>query len=114
MEALPGSRAGALLFTRAGTLMSLPFDMKRLSTAGEAVPIARNVASVGPIGLAAASRQAVLAYVSGARPAVSTCGAIARAGIPGRRRPRQRCRVHFAGWQAPGGGPRFGTRVLDS
>ena len=68
VDALPGSRSGALLFTRAGTLMSLPFDMKRLAAAGEAAPIARQVASSGnPSWLAAASRQAVLAYVSGPR-----------------------------------------------
>jgi len=64
----PGSRAGALLFTRAGTLMSLPFDMRRLSAASEPVAIARQVASRGVyVGLAAASHQSVLAYVSGLR-----------------------------------------------
>jgi eukaryotic-like serine/threonine-protein kinase len=68
VDAPPGSRTGALLFTRAGTLMSLPFDMKRLAAAGEPVPIARQVASTGPIaGLAASSGQSVLAYVSGPR-----------------------------------------------
>jgi len=61
----PGSRIGALLFLRAGTLMSLPFDMQRLAAAGEPVPIARQAASGGnPTELAAASRQAMLAYVS--------------------------------------------------
>jgi eukaryotic-like serine/threonine-protein kinase len=68
VDALAGSRTGALLFTRAGTLMSLPFDMKRLTAAGEAVPVARQVASSGPaVGLAASSGHAVLAYVSGPR-----------------------------------------------
>jgi serine/threonine protein kinase len=62
----PGSRIGAILFTRAGSLMSLPFDMKRLTVAGEAVAIAPQVAARGPfVGLAAASRQSVLGYVSG-------------------------------------------------
>ena len=68
VDAPPGSRVGALLFSRAGTLMSLPFDMQRLVAAGEPVAIAREVASSGNLaGLAAASRQAVLAYVSGPR-----------------------------------------------
>ena len=68
VDAAPGSRAGALLFTRAGTLMSLPSDMKRLAAAGEPVAIAGQVASGGNLaGLAAASSQAVLAYVSGPR-----------------------------------------------
>jgi Tol biopolymer transport system component len=68
LDAPRGSRVGALLFTRTGTLMSLPFDMKRLVAAGEPVPIARQVASSGnPAWLAAASRQSVLAYVLGPR-----------------------------------------------
>jgi len=67
VDARPGSAAGALVFTRAGTLMSLPFDMKRLASVGEPVPIARQVTSRSFAGLAACSRQSVLAYVSGAR-----------------------------------------------
>ncbi len=68
VDAPSGSRVGALLFTRAGTLMSLPFDMKRLAPAGEPVTIAHQVASSGsPAWLAAASRQDLLAYVSGPR-----------------------------------------------
>lgn len=60
--------AGALLFTRAGTLMSLPFDMKRLVATGEPVALARNVASAANhVGLVTASRHAILAYVSGER-----------------------------------------------
>ena len=66
VDAQPGSRTGALLFTRAGTLMALPFDLKRLAPAGEPVAIAQNVVSSGnPAWLAAASSQGVLAYVSG-------------------------------------------------
>ena len=38
VDAPPGSRGGALLFTRAGTLMSLPFDMKGLAPAGSPYP----------------------------------------------------------------------------
>jgi Tol biopolymer transport system component len=68
VDAPRGGRVGALLFTRAGTLMSLPFDMERFVAAGDPVAIARQVASrSNRPGLAAASRQAVLAYVSGSR-----------------------------------------------
>lgn len=67
VDTLPGGRTGALLFTRAGSLMSLPFDMKRLAVAGEPVLIARQVASGGDsVGLATAVRGAV-AYVEGPR-----------------------------------------------
>ena len=64
----PGSRLGAVLFTRAGTLMALPFDMKRLQEVGDAFPVAQGIASATrPRWLAAASNQDVLAYVSGQR-----------------------------------------------
>jgi hypothetical protein len=36
---------GHLLFVREGTLMAQPFDSKRLELAGEAVPIAEQVAT---------------------------------------------------------------------
>ena len=35
---------GAVLFTRAGALMALPFDMNRLEAAGEAFPVAQGIA----------------------------------------------------------------------
>lgn len=64
----PGDRVGAVVFTRAGTLMALPFDMQRLAAAGDAFPIAQGVAAHGNnYRLAAASNQGVLAYVSGGR-----------------------------------------------
>jgi hypothetical protein len=64
----PGGRLGAVLFTRAGTLMALPFDMKQLRGVGDAFPIAQGIASATrPRWLAAASNQEVLAYVSGQR-----------------------------------------------
>jgi hypothetical protein len=43
IEPPPGSQVGAVLFTRAGTLMALPFDMKRLEAAGDAVPVAQGL-----------------------------------------------------------------------
>ncbi|HEY2468650.1 MAG TPA: protein kinase [Terracidiphilus sp.] len=61
-----GSQMGSVLFVRAGTLMALPFDMKRLEPAGEPFPVAQNIA-VGTNfhWLAASSYNGVLAYVSG-------------------------------------------------
>jgi eukaryotic-like serine/threonine-protein kinase len=63
-----GSRVGAILFTRAGTLMALPFDMKRLEASGDPFPVAHEIA-VGTnfSWLAASSYNGVLAYVSGQR-----------------------------------------------
>ncbi len=63
-----GSKIGHVLFVRNGTLMALPFDMKRLEAAGDAVPIARGIAEgQGPSWLATAASHGVLAYVSGQR-----------------------------------------------
>ena len=61
-----GSRVGAILFSRSGTLMALPFDMKRLAAAGEPHPVAQGIApSTDYRWLAATSGQGVLAWVSG-------------------------------------------------
>jgi Tol biopolymer transport system component len=68
IEPSPGSQVGEILFARAGTLMALPFDLKRLEAAGDAFPVAqRIVKSASPYWLAAVSNQGVLAYVSGQR-----------------------------------------------
>ncbi|HUK17302.1 MAG TPA: protein kinase [Bryobacteraceae bacterium] len=65
-EPPPGSNVGEVLFTRAGTLMALPFDMKRLEASGDAFPVAQPVAAgLNPYWLAATSNQGMLAYVSG-------------------------------------------------
>jgi len=62
----PGEREGAILFTRAGTLMALPFDMKRLKAVGEPVPVAQEVAAgTNATWLASSSWNGVLAWVSG-------------------------------------------------
>jgi Tol biopolymer transport system component len=62
----PGSSVGAILFTRAGTLMALPFDMKRLAAAGDPFPVAQQVAMGSTYGsLAASSYNGTLAWVSG-------------------------------------------------
>ncbi len=62
----PGGRAGAVLFTRSGTLMELPFDMKRLRAVGDPVPLAQGIApAMEDRWLAATSGQGTLVYVSG-------------------------------------------------
>ena len=60
-----GSRIGAILFTRAGTLMSLPFDMKRLEAAGDPVPLAQQIAVGTNSNWLASSHRGVLAYITG-------------------------------------------------
>jgi Tol biopolymer transport system component len=63
-----GRRVGAVLFTRAGTLMALPFDMKRLQPSGEPFPVAQQIAvGTNSSWLAASSYNGVVAYVSGGR-----------------------------------------------
>ena len=66
VEPPAGSDVGAVLFTRSGTLMALPFDLKRLHAAGEPFPVAQDVAlGINTHRLAASSTNGVLAYVSG-------------------------------------------------
>jgi Tol biopolymer transport system component len=65
LEPLAGRHVGAVLFTRAGTLMALPFDMKRLEPAGEAFAVARGITATNSGWLASASTQGVLAYAAG-------------------------------------------------
>lgn len=61
-----GSSVGAILFTRAGALMALPFNMKRLQAAGDPFPVAQGIAmGINGRWLATASKHGVLAYVSG-------------------------------------------------
>jgi len=58
---------GYILFAREGTLMAQPFDVSKLETAGDAVPITEHVdlAPAGPYAYFGASRNGVLAYASG-------------------------------------------------
>ena len=58
---------GHLLFLREDTLVAQPFDLKRLVTTGEAVPIAENVQSTGAQrrGIFSVSGNGLLAYMSG-------------------------------------------------
>ena len=54
--------SGYLLYLRENTLMAQPFDEKRLATAGEAVPLAEQVRSVGGVGLFSVSPAGLLVY----------------------------------------------------
>lgn len=66
VEPPPGGRVGAVLFTRGGTLMALPFDMERLRAAGDLFPVAQEIAAGrSSRWLASTSSREVLAYVSG-------------------------------------------------
>jgi serine/threonine protein kinase len=63
---------GHLLFLRENTLMAQPFDLKRLKTAGEAVPVAEQVQHVlggGRDGVFSVSNSGLLAYQAGAAAA---------------------------------------------
>lgn len=57
VDPLPNRRDGAVLFTRAGILMALPFDMKRLEPAGEAFTVARGIRATNSGWLVATSGQ---------------------------------------------------------
>ena len=66
--ALPDSPIGAILFTRSGTLMAQPLDMKHLEPAGDPFPVAQHIAQgTNQVPLAASSYTGVVAYVSGQR-----------------------------------------------
>jgi len=61
-----GSRIGAILFARAGTLMALPFDEKKLVAAGEPFAVAQQIAAgTNANWLMSSSWNGVVAYVSG-------------------------------------------------
>jgi serine/threonine protein kinase/Tol biopolymer transport system component len=59
-------RRGQVLFLREGTLMAQPFDVSRLETAGEAVPVVEQIATYGNVGaIFSASASGALAYRAG-------------------------------------------------
>jgi eukaryotic-like serine/threonine-protein kinase len=62
-----GGPVGAVIFTRAGTLTALPFDLKKLEAAGEPYSVADGVVgrSFTRKSLASASSAGLLAWVSG-------------------------------------------------
>ena len=63
-----GSSIGAILFTRAGTLMALPFDMKQFEAAGDPFSVAQEIAlGTNSSWLAASSFNGLVTYVSGQR-----------------------------------------------
>lgn len=66
VAAPPGSRIGAILFTRASTLMALPFDEKKLEAVGEPFAVAQQIAvGTNANWLTSSSWSGVVAYVSG-------------------------------------------------
>jgi Tol biopolymer transport system component len=68
VEPRSGSHLGAILFTRAGNLMALPFDVKRLEAAGDPFAVAQQIAAgTNSSPLAASSYNGVVTYVSGRR-----------------------------------------------
>ena len=60
------SGVGHIVILRDGTLLAQPFDAGRLQLAGEAVPIAEQVASISGLGYFSASDNGALAYRTGA------------------------------------------------
>ena len=59
------SGPGRVVFLRQDTLLAQPFDAKRLQLAGEAVPIANQVASIQDLGFYSVSDGGTLAYRTG-------------------------------------------------
>src|SRR5713101_3511925 len=51
----PDGKGGAILFDRDGTLLAQPFDLRRLETAGEAIPVGEQLGSFVAFGYFAAS-----------------------------------------------------------
>jgi serine/threonine protein kinase/Tol biopolymer transport system component len=74
---------GHVLFVRDSTLLAQPFDLRRLATIGEAVPVAENIQSQGaepPQGVFSASENGVLAYQSKAEIGLSSLTWVSRQG----------------------------------
>jgi hypothetical protein len=60
VEPPPGSQMGDVLFTRGGTLMALPFDVKNLKATGDPSPVAQRIANgAAPYWLVATSNAGV-------------------------------------------------------
>ena len=75
---------GNLLYLREDNLVAQPFDLKSLSTTGEAVPIAEGVQSIGAArrGVFSASENGLLVYVPGGAGSDYKLGWFDRAGKP--------------------------------
>ena len=72
VPALDSSRdsgTGHVVFLRQDTLLAQPFDAKRLQLAGEAVPIATQVASIQDLGFYSVSENGTLGYRTGSNNA---------------------------------------------
>jgi eukaryotic-like serine/threonine-protein kinase len=77
-----GASSGYLLFTRENTLVAQPFDPKRLSFTGEAVPIGESLSFFASVGYAVftASNIGIVAYQSGGAGSLSQLTWFDRAG----------------------------------
>jgi Tol biopolymer transport system component len=64
--AASSGRTGYLLFRRDGTLLAQPFDANSLKPAGNPVPIAEQIASLGRFGVFTVSGNGLLVYRTGA------------------------------------------------
>ena len=62
----PDGEGGVILFDREGTLLAQPFDLRRLETVGEAVPVAEQLGSFLGSGFFSASGNGILVYRSNA------------------------------------------------
>ena len=76
----PDGKGGAILFQSGGTLLAQPFDLHRLETTGEAVPLAEQLGSYIGFGYFAASDNGVLAYRDGASGGTTQLGWFDRQG----------------------------------
>ncbi len=79
---VPGGRAGSILFRRENTLMAQPFDVDKLRTAGEMVPLAEEVGITvnESFGAYSASENGVLLYRTGAAQVQRTLVWLERSG----------------------------------
>ncbi len=76
----PDGKGGAILFQSGGTLLAQPFDLRRLETTGEAVPLAEQLGSYIGFGYFAASDNGILAYRDGASGGTTQLGWFDRQG----------------------------------
>ena len=77
------ARSGQLLYVRAGTLMAAPFDVKRLTITGTAIPVVENILQSPVTGVAQYSISATgsLAYLSGAPASPNRLVWVSRKGV---------------------------------
>jgi Tol biopolymer transport system component len=67
----PDSGPGNIVFLRQNTLLAQPFNASKLQLAGEPVPLAEQIGSVGDLGFYSASESGALAYRTGSTGGLS-------------------------------------------